>query len=381
MYCQKCGKQMEEGSRFCPCCGAKNVEEPLQKVRENAVRQTVPVTKEKKKKKVLPVVVAAVVVLLMGTMILPDRKKTDDVKGKIVRSEEGTEGEALPGQESIIDLAGYAGYTEDELVSELGYEKNEYGIYPDEEYMNFMFTDGELYLITLNKRKDTGMSLFGVGFEDSVEEADAVLTDKGFVRQGSYESSDIARDGSLESVQVTVTVYKENATGYLYTVESDADNRITSLMYSTDTEGMMDEGQHSGSLSDEEPLWEVQPDQELSGEEEESAGQITYGTYFYEDGTGTTCDAEIGFYTDQDGDYISIDCWRNDRNIVPFTGILEEIGDGTYCAYDEQIGTEIGIMFVDGGMYVTVCYSDFPDADELDGFYILQKELNLNEVS
>ena len=45
MYCQKCGKQIEEGSRFCPYCGSKNMSEPEQ---EREKQQPAPVKKEKK---------------------------------------------------------------------------------------------------------------------------------------------------------------------------------------------------------------------------------------------------------------------------------------------------------------------------------------------
>ena len=41
MFCQKCGKQIEEGSQFCPYCGAKNTAEP------EVMKQDVPVKKEK----------------------------------------------------------------------------------------------------------------------------------------------------------------------------------------------------------------------------------------------------------------------------------------------------------------------------------------------
>lgn len=385
MYCQKCGKQIEDKSRFCPYCGAKNVEEPVYEMQKQPADQPVPETKgiEKRRKNVPVVIAAAIVFLIVGILIIPDGKKDTNARGKVVGLEESTEKKELPENGSGKDLSAYAEYTEDELIRELGYEKNEYGMYPNEEHMNFMFTDGKLYMMMLNHTKDKEMSLYGVSFKDSVEEADTILKSKGFVKQGSYESSEIARDGSLESVKVLVTIYKENVTGYLYFINSDVNNRILSLTYSTDTEEVLEEEQYSDDPSVNDPSWEEQSDQDLPGEEEpepEPAGQITYGTYFYDDGTGTTCDAEVGFYTDPAADYISIDCWWNDRNIVPFVGILEEQADGSYLAYDEEIDTEILVTFADGGMYVAVSSSDFPDAEELEGFYNLQKALNLNEV-
>lgn len=64
MYCQKCGKQIEEGSRFCPYCGSKNMSEPEQ---EREKQQPAPVKKEKKerKKRKAPVMIIAIVVLFI----------------------------------------------------------------------------------------------------------------------------------------------------------------------------------------------------------------------------------------------------------------------------------------------------------------------------
>ena len=61
MFCQKCGKQIEEGSQFCQYCGVKNTAEP------EVVKQDVPVKKEKVKRnrKRMPVIIIAVLVLMI----------------------------------------------------------------------------------------------------------------------------------------------------------------------------------------------------------------------------------------------------------------------------------------------------------------------------
>ena len=110
--------------------------------------------------------------------------------------------------ESVKDLSAYADYTEDELIQELGYEKNEYGIYPEETHMNFFFIDGKMYTIAISTPEDMGMSLCGVDLQDSVEEADAVLVSNGFICESSFETAELAQDGSLDTVDVSVPIQR-----------------------------------------------------------------------------------------------------------------------------------------------------------------------------
>ena len=39
------------------------------------------------------------------------------------------------------------------------------------------------------------------------------------------------------------------------------------------------------------------------------------------------------------------------------------------------------MTFADGGLYVHILDSNFTDIDSMEGFYILEAALNLNEVS
>jgi hypothetical protein len=347
MFCQKCGKQIEEGSQFCPYCGAKNTAEP------EVMKQDVPVKKEKvrRNRKRMPVIIIAVLVLMiLGGVMFSEGDESADT------SPNNTEG--------MKDLAMYADYTEEELVQELGYKKNEFGMYPEETHINFLFTDGKIYMIRIDRPEDTGMSLWGVDLKNSIEEADTVLASKGFSCEGSFESAELSKDGSLETVEVTVISYIESATGYPYYISTDEDGKIISLSY---------------TMEAEEPVYA----EEIFEPEEESrdfaTGPLTYGAYSFDDGTGTTGTAEVGFYTDMDGDYINIECWRNDREIVYFTGILETAGE-SYYAYCEEINTGIIVTFVDDGLYVQIDESTFTGIDDMAGFYSLDSILNLNEV-
>lgn len=468
MFCQNCGKQIEEGSRFCPYCGAKNIPDTEQK------GQPVPTPKKKKergKKKTPVIIIAIAALLILGLIIFAggssspseeqlillvqdgylgnyDTVTIKEVLGYVDGEADWRAGEPASGKYYIVeckgdvftiqfsvsglddelfkvsgveaagvkaqgakehdvkayldslyqlyanahpekglyidmslsndtlqghigpvraadpvntmpstgenrkDLSSYAGYTEDELIGELGYEKNEYGIYPEETHMNFSFTDGKMYIIKIGKPEDIGMTLYGVGLQDSLEEAGAVLESRGFVYEGSYETAD-----------ASVTSYIESETGYPYYIYTDANHNITSLAY---------------ALEKEESIYEDGQLEEESGDP--VAGPLIYGTYSFENETGTVGTAEIGFYTDEDGgDYIRIECWRNDRESAYFEGMLEEDGEG-YYAYDGGIDTGILVAFADGGLYVHILDSGFADIGSMEGFYSLVSALDLNEV-
>ena len=475
MFCQKCGKQIEDGSRFCQYCGAENAPEP------GPVSQAAPDRKEKgmRKKKKAPVIIIGITVLfILGIVIFscgsssisgerlvalvqngylgnydtvtikevldytdkdaewhageavsgehyiveykgndltiqfsvngleeevfkvsgveaaemespgmeaydvkvyldgiyqlyanahPEKglhidmgTSNDTLEGHVgpVRSVKESENALSPIEAPMEDLAAYADYTEDELTRELGYEKNEYGLYPDDMHVNFYFMDGKMYMMMLNKPEDIGMSLCGVDLQDSAEEAGAVLESRGFVRKGSFEAAGFSGNGSFGTVDASVISYIENGTGYPYYIYTDADDNITSLTY--------------GLEKEETPYGEEQPEEESRNL---VAEPLTYGTYSFDDGMGTAGTAEVGFFTDEEGgDYIRIDCWRNDREIAYFEGMLEENGEG-YYAYDGAADTDIFVTFADGGLYVHILDSNFTDIDSMEGFYILEAAL------
>ena len=57
MKCPKCGKEIEDGSKFCILCGSRIVEKP----------ELNPKTPIKKKKKWIPLLITIALVLIIGT--------------------------------------------------------------------------------------------------------------------------------------------------------------------------------------------------------------------------------------------------------------------------------------------------------------------------
>lgn len=476
MYCKNCGKEMEEGSRFCPHCGTENAS-----VTGEGSKPAAPVKKkERRKKKPFIIAVAAVVVLLvLGVAVFSGGDSSQDegeqlitmvqngylgnydtvtIKEVLEYMDEDAEwnaGEAASGEYYIVeykgydmvlqfsvegleeetfkvtgidtaglegsgmaaydlkffldsiyqlyanahpekglsidtstsndtltghigpvrevkgstdapaientmkDLSEYADCTENELIQELGYAKNDYGVYPSEEHINFILsTDGKIYAIQLNKPEDTEMSLCGVKLQDSVEEADAVLKERGFTCEESRTVPD-----ALDQTDDLEIMYVESVTGYSYCIKADAKRNITSLIY---------------VLEKEEPIY---GEAETAEENQVPITEpLTYGIYVCDDGTGTVSTAEVGFYTDEEeGDYIHIQCQKDGQDAGFFRGTLVENGE-SYYACREAGNTEISVIFADGGMYVQIENADSADRYGIEGFYSLVEALNLDEA-
>ena len=154
-------------------------------------------------------------------------------------------------EESLVqDLSTYMGYTEDELVAELGYEKNEFGWYPGDTHANFTFVDGEMYLIMLSalQEEDIGKSLCGVKLLDSEQAAADILEKNGFTYDSSFETG----NGK-------VSLYMEDKTGYTLYIDSDESGSITRLSYGKDDEDLLlqDDTGDNMSFDFDDTNWEA----------------------------------------------------------------------------------------------------------------------------
>ena len=134
---------------------------------------------------------------------------------------------------------------------------------------------------------------------------------------------------------------------------------------------------------------------EINAEEEAAAGAETeaeeeeeevyiYGSYFADNGVDATLNADVGIYSDNGRDYISLTAMSyGDRYLAEFTGTLNNIGGNVYRSMDDSGLAVIRVEFFADGMQVTLEQmetEDFYDFRYLEGYYQKTGELNFDEV-
>lgn len=503
MFCQNCGKQIEEGTHFCPNCGSQigsstGTQPPDMSVQQKNASSKQKTAPKKKHKLLLPIIIAAAGIMMVFTLAVggsssPDTDKmiemvqngylghydtvtVKEVLEYVYQDGEWNTGEAAEGTHYIVeyegptggmqfsiegadaetflisgvradgldvsgmeasdiklyvdslyeqyagnfpekglnidkslsnntmgghigpvksadesayavkylssqitkDLSAYVDYSEEQLIAELGFKKNEFGCYPEDTHMNFAFTDGKMYMIMLNAShpEDMGMSLYDVALKDSMEEADAILKKKGFRCENSY-------DISGEST----ALYINNETGYGLSISSNEQDGITSIGYMKETDLMpsADETDYSSVEETVDSVLDYSDELADSSKGEAAAiasddDQITPrtmvdGNYIYDDGSSCVCIAEVGFSPDRGGNYIYIECWGyGGHELIDFEGVLEENDDGSYYAYYDVLEGSINVVFVEGGLYVQTSGSDIADMYSMEGYYILEAQ-------
>lgn len=124
---------------------------------------------------------------------------------------------------------------------------------------------------------------------------------------------------------------------------------------------------------------------ETEAEEEEKEEEVyIYGSYFADNGVDATLNADVGVYSDNGRDYISLTAMSyGDRYLAEFTGTLNNIGGNVYRSMDDSGLAVIRVEFFEDGMQVTLEQmetEDFYDFRYLEGYYQKTGELNFDEV-
>ena len=124
---------------------------------------------------------------------------------------------------------------------------------------------------------------------------------------------------------------------------------------------------------------------ETEAEEEEEGEEVyIYGSYFADNGVDATLNADVGVYSDNGRDYISLTAMSyGDRYLAEFTGTLNNIGGNVYRSMDDSGLAVIRVEFFEDGMQVTLEQmetEDFYDFRYLEGYYQKTGELNFDEV-
>ncbi len=258
------------------------------------------------------------------------------------------------------DLSYYADYTEEKLIAELGYQKNEFGIYPEDVHMNFVFENGKMYMIMLSASysEDVGVPLFGVTLYDSVEQAENVLKHKEF-----------SLDSTSETISGYTSLYIEKETGYYLSISFDKEGIINSISYMLENMQNFEEDETVDNSTEEFEDNASDNDRNLT------PISITDGSYLYDDGYSCICNAEVGYDPERGGDYIYIECWGyGDHELIDFQGVLEENDDRSYYAYYDIYDASITVTFIEGGLYIQVHEANNTDMYNLEGYYLLEAQ-------
>lgn len=244
MFCSKCGKELLNDSKFCPNCGSvvdipeeqgnqdnSLAENQDDKSNEKANKNTNWIRKIFEYKNYC-IIVVILVILLFGV---------------------GYFGRLIKGNSNVIneELNSYIDYTEDKLVSELGFNKNEFGCYPSEDNIIFTCMEGKVYIIGIDSNNGANYLLNGVAVNEGIDVAKQKI------------ESDFTYLGTSEIVGGLRDTYINNQNGYMFGLDYDNRETIFSISYVADSmdTGLLigaEESENKPSMENEIPEY-VEP--------------------------------------------------------------------------------------------------------------------------
>ena len=164
--------------------------------------------------------------------------------------------------------------------------------------------------------------------------------------------------------------------------EDDTEEYTTAeeTMEAAEADGMEDD---AVEMEGNPVMMEEESGTEINAEGEAEEVYI-YGSYFADNGVDATLNADVGIYSDNGRDYISLTAMSyGDRYLAEFTGTLNNIGGNVYRSMDDSGLAVIRVEFFADGMQVTLEQmetEDFYDFRYLEGYYQKTGELNFDEV-
>ena len=433
MYCEHCGARLEEGAIFCQNCGAKVEPEPKRdgeqtsgRPREQTGRQEIPapVKQAPKQKKTglwkwILLAAAAAAVVLAGFLLLGREKDyifmvqtgylgeyTDATVQEILETYFGSDDMTLEWTGTEMDgvpCVGFHAYPEGGTlndgttvlfqickrkvfkVADMGgkdleeMEPTEIAYWLNFYYMNWYVTD------------QTGADSTGEGRIPVLRElvqnrldqvsGTAVLygaaADYKGDRSGLYEAA-----GDPELIDLSAAELIDSYTNNMLT-DSLAEPETDSVVAASDPEAGMEEYPES-ETADTEPPAEEEASIAMETVPESEDDFSIYGSYYADNGVDATLYADVGVYTDDGRDYISLTAMSyGDRYLAEFSGILNEVEENVYRAMDDTGLAVIRVEFEPYGMTVTLEQmetEDYYDFRYLEGYYRKTEELNWDEV-
>lgn len=433
MYCEHCGARLEKGAIFCQNCGAKVEPEPKRdgeqtsgRPREQTGRQEIPapVKQAPKRKKAglwkwILLAAAAAAVVLAGFLLFGREKDyismvqtgylgeyTDATVQEILETYFGSDDMTLEWTGTEMDgvpCVGFHAYPEGGTlndgttvlfqickrkvfkVADMGgkdleeMEPTEIAYWLNFYYMNWYVTD------------QTGADSTGEGRIPVLRElvqnrldqvsGTAVLygaaADYKGDRSGLYEAA-----GDPELIDLSAAELIDSYTNNMLT-DSLAEPETDSVVAASDPEAGMEEYPES-ETADTEPPAEEEASIAMETVPESEDDFSIYGSYYADNGVDATLYADVGVYTDNGRDYISLTAMSyGDRYLAEFSGILNEVEDNVYRAMDDTGLAVIRVEFEPYGMTVTLEQmetEDYYDFRYLEGYYRKTEELNWDEV-
>ena len=433
MYCEHCGARLEEGAIFCQNCGAKVEPEPKRdgeqtsgRPREQTGRQEIPapVKQAPKRKKAglwkwILLAAAAAAVVLAGFLLFGREKDyismvqtgylgeyTDATVQEILETYFGSDDMTLEWTGTEMDgvpCVGFHAYPEGGTlndgttvlfqickrkvfkVADMGgkdleeMEPTEIAYWLNFYYMNWYVTD------------QTGADSTGEGRIPVLRElvqnrldqvsGTAVLygaaADYKGDRSGLYEAA-----GDPELIDLSAAELIDSYTNNMLT-DSLAEPETDSTVAARDPEAGMEEYPAS-ETADTEPPAEEEASIAMETVPESEDDFSIYGSYYADNGVDATLYADVGVYTDDGRDYISLTAMSyGDRYLAEFSGILNEVEENVYRAMDDTGLAVIRVEFEPYGMTVTLEQmetEDYYDFRYLEGYYRKTEELNWDEV-
>ena len=436
MYCEHCGAQLEEGAVFCQNCGTKVEPEPKRdgeqtsgRPREQTGRQEIPapVKQAPKQKKAglwkwILLAAAAAAVVLAGFLLFGREKDYISMvqTGYLGEYTDATVQEILETYFGSDDMTLEWTGTEMDGVPCVGFHA-----YPEGGTLN----DGTTVLFQICKRKVFKVADMGGKDLEEMEPTEIAywlnfyymnwyVTDQTGADSTGEERIPVLRElvqNRLDQVPGTAVLYGASADykgdrSGLYEAAGDPelidlsaaeliDSYTNNMLTDSLAEPETDSTVAASDPSDPEAGMEEYPESETAdteppAEEEASIAMETvpeseddfsiYGSYYADNGVDATLYADVGVYTDDGRDYISLTAMSyGDRYLAEFSGILNEVEENVYRAMDDTGLAVIRVEFEPYGMTVTLEQmetEDYYDFRYLEGYYRKTEELNWDEV-
>ena len=448
MFCEHCGAQLEEGAVFCQNCGAKVEAEETQTLKQAVPSPGKQAPKRKKTGVWKWILAAAgiVVVALAGFLLLGGEEDyislvqngylgeyTDATVQEILETYFKTDGMTVEWTGTELDgdpCVGFHAYPEGEnlndgttilfrlcgkkvfQVADMGgngyddLEATDIAYWLNFYYMNWYVisqagvgSTGEARLPVLQELvqnkldKVSGTAvLYGAPADYSGDRSELykVAGDSALIDLSAAELIDSHTNNMLSDslAELETDSAADDNSGSETTVGDYPAAEET--MEAAETVGTEEE---AVEMEENPVTLEEESGTEINAEEEAAAGAETeaeeeevyiYGSYFADNGVDATLNADVGIYSDNGRDYISLTAMSyGDRYLAEFTGTLNNIGGNVYRSMDDSGLAVIRVEFFEDGMQVTLEQmetEDFYDFRYLEGYYQKTGELNFDEV-